>query len=191
MAADGPSPYLLPDPNDLLLHVATHFAFDRINRDESSLGQLADIVRVVRRYPIDWPAVVRRARRYEVADRLFLALASANLVFDAVAPTDVVADLAPAGYTLRRGERFVRQRVLAAGTAFPLEQLAYGPRRVFLHTGGLERYVRPTDVAVPSRARLHARRWAALSRRVAQGVSRPVELVRDIQLSRWIVSLRS
>ena len=185
-----PPAHLLPAPEDLLLHVAAHFALDRMNRELCALGQLADLVRIAQHWEIDWDDLVERARRGSMADRLFLALSSAALLFGDVAPPEVVADLAPASYTARRGEQFVRHRVLPAATSFPLEQLAGGRRRLFPGHEALELYLRDGE-PLPSRTRLHARRWASIARRIVREVPRPVELVRDIRLSRWILSLRS
>ena len=182
--------HLLAAPEDLCLHVAVHFAFDRIHRGESSLGQLADLVRIARRWDLDWAAIADRARRFEVADRLFLALNAAAMLGEDLAPPDLVASLAPDTYTAARGEQFLRQRVLQPGPALPLEQLSGGRRRLFPGTGALEHYVRPSDATVPSKARLRARRAAWLSRRLVHEL-RPASLVRDIRLSRWMLTLDS
>ena len=185
-----PPTHRLPAAEDLLLHVAGHFALDRMNRGESSLGQLGDVVRIARQLPIDWDALVARARDNALADRLFLALDAAALLGVPAAPPEVLASLVPASYTSRRGEQFVRHRVLNVGKSFPLEQLAGGRRRLFPGNEALELYV-DGDEEIPSRARLHARRWARVARRVLREVPGPVALARDIRLSRWMLSLRS
>ncbi|HEX6389481.1 MAG TPA: hypothetical protein VFZ89_08540, partial [Solirubrobacteraceae bacterium] len=87
------------------------------------------------------------------------------------------------------GVRFVRQRVLRGGPALPLEQLAAGHRRLLAKTESLERYLDP-DEKIPSLTRLRARRWRALSRRLAREAPTPAELLEDIRLSRWMLSLR-
>lgn len=188
--SDRPPAHLLPAPEDLFLHVAVHFALDRIDRrGQSGLGQLADLVHICRRWDLDWEAVSERARASEVADRLFLALDAVAVLFGDLAPPAVLADLTPASYSARRGELFVRDRVLRIGPALPLEQLAGGRRRLFgVHT--LEVYVRPGDVGVPSKARLRARRFASIAGRAARLVRQPRRLADDIQLSRWMVRLR-
>lgn len=188
--ADGPPGLLRQAPEDLFLHVAAHFTFDRIHRGESALGQLADVVRIAGRWTLDWDAVAQRARAAQVADRLFLALDTAARLAGDVAPADVTRALAPRSYTPARGERFVRQRVLRSGPALPLEQLTQGRERLVARDETLERYVRPGDAAVPSRIRLRARRWRALSVRIAREAPGPRALVEDIRLSRWMVSLR-
>jgi hypothetical protein len=181
--------HLLQAPEDLALHVAMHFAKDRMSRHESALGQLADLVRIVERLPIDWDVTVDRARASCVADRLFVALASAQLLFGDLAPPDVVASLQPASYTAERGELMVRRRVLTAGPSLPLESLSRGLRRMFPPVLALEGYVRP-DEPTPSTLRLRGRRWRSLARRLVTQMPHPRDLVREARLSRWMVSLR-
>ena len=187
--SDQPLPHLLPAPEDLFLHVAAHFALDRINRGRSGLGQLADLVRISRRWDLDWAAIASRARASGVADRLFLALSSAQLLFGDLAPPSVLAGITPASYSRRRGELFVRHRVLDMGEALPLEQLAGGRRRLFgTHT--LEVWVRPDDDGIPSKARLRARRFASIAARAVRLLRRPRRLAEDIHLTRWMLRLR-
>lgn len=183
-------PYRLQAPEDLMLHVAAHFAFDRIHRGESALGQLADVVRIAERHPVDWETVAARARASQVGDRLFLTLTSAALLFGDLAAPAVTASLAPPSYTTALGERVVRERVLRGTPALPLEQLSAGRTRILARTQTLEHYVRPDEAVVPSRARLRARRWAALAGRLAREAPGPREFVRDLRLSRWMLSLR-
>jgi peptidoglycan/xylan/chitin deacetylase (PgdA/CDA1 family) len=187
--AAGP-PHLVPDPDDLALHVAAHFTYDRIQRKESAVGQLADLVRIAQRCTVDWAAVAERARAARVADRLYLALASARWLFGDLAPPAVVDDLEPGSFTPALGEAFVRQRVLSARHSIELEQLAvHGTRRVFPGRGALERYVR-RDEPMPSLTRLRARRYVALTRRLVTEMPRPGALGRDARLSRWILTLQ-
>jgi hypothetical protein len=189
MAADARPRHLLQAPEDLMLHVASHFAFDRIHRAEGALGQLADVVRIARRWELDWDAICTRARDAQVADRLFLALISATHLVGDVAPPEVTGALAPGSYTPARGMRFVRQRVLRGRPALPLEQLSIGRRRLFSRSETLERYLDP-DEEIPSLARLRARRWRALARRLIHEAPTPPELLQDIRLSRWMLTLR-
>lgn len=190
----GPSPHvpsaLVPAPEDLFLHVAAHYALDRMNRSQSSLGQVADIARIARHWDLDWSALVERAREERLADRLFLALASSALLVGEVAPPAVVRALAPRSYTARRGERFVQDRVLSMAASFPLEQLALGRRRLLPGDEALELYLRPDEDSPPSRARLKIRRWAHIARRVGGALAHPGALLRDARLSYWITSLR-
>lgn len=181
--------HLLQAPEDLALHVAMHFAKDRMSRHESALGQLADLVRIVEQLPIDWDVTIERARASCVADRLFVALASAQLLFGDLVPAGVVAALEPPRYSVERGELMVRRRVLTSGPSLPLESLSHGLRRMFPPVLALEGYVRP-DEATPSTLRLRGRRWRALARRLVTQMPHPRELVRDARLSRWMVSLR-
>jgi hypothetical protein len=190
VTVDARQPYLLQVPEDLMLHVASHFTFDRIHRGEGSLGQLADMVRIHERWTLDWEAVADSARRSHVGDRLFLALNSAAQLFGDVAPPAVTQSLAPQSYTPALGMRFVRQRVLRARPALPLEQLSEGPVRLTGRLEALERYVDPDEDVVPSLTRLRARRWRALAMRLVRETPKPQELVDDIRLSRWMLSLR-
>jgi hypothetical protein len=191
MPAAGPPPRLLPAPEDLFLHVAVHFAFDRIHRGESALSQLADIARVAARWPLDFDAVARRATDNGVRDRLFLALAAAVLLIGDVAPPEITAALTPASYTDARGETFVRQRVLRLGPALPLEQLTSGRRRILTSDAALEQYIRPGEPVAPTRSRLRLRRYAALASRLRHELPNPRALIADVRLSRWMLTLRS
>lgn len=186
---DAVPPYLLQAPEDLMLHVASHFAFDRIHRGEGALGQIADLVRIARHYDLDWDAIVARARDARIADRLFLALMSASHLGCGLAPAAVTASVAPDSFTERRGAQFVRQRVLRSGPALPLEQLSLGRARLFARSEALERYVRPGE-PLPSVARLRMRRWRALAGRLIRELPGPAALIKDIRLSRWTLSLR-
>jgi hypothetical protein len=181
--------HLLPSPEDLALHVAVHFGTDRVKQRDSALGQLADLVRIAERWTIDWDAVVERAAAARLSDRLFLALYSAQVLFGEVVPDELVASLRPASFTPELGIAFVRRRVLAEGPMLPIDQVQVGGlRRLFPGRGALERYVR-YDEPTPSITRLRARRWAALTRRLATQLPRPLELARDVRLSRWMTTL--
>jgi hypothetical protein len=179
----------LPSPEDLALHVAVHFGTDRVKQRDSALGQLADLVRIAERWTIDWDAVVERAAAARLSDRLFLALYSAQVLFGDVVPDELVASLRPGSFTPELGTAFVRRRVLAEGPMLPIDQVQVGGlRRLFPGRGALERYVR-FDEPTPSVARLRARRWVALARRLATQLPRPLELARDVRLSRWMTTL--
>lgn len=187
---DRPPAHLLPAPEDLALHVAVHFALDRINRRESALGQLADLLRVAQVWELDWDAIADRAAVGRVADRLFLALEACRQLFGDLAPPALVEALHPASYTPELGAAFVRQRVLSSGPSLPLEQLQKsGGRRVFPGRGALEVYVR-VDEPTPSLTRLRLRRWSALGRRVVAELPGPRAFARDARLSRWISTLQ-
>jgi hypothetical protein len=104
-------------------------------------------------------------------------------------PDELVASLRPASFTPELGIAFVRRRVLAEGPMLPIDQVQVGGlRRLFPGRGALERYVR-YDEPTPSITRLRARRWAALTRRLATQLPRPLELARDVRLSRWMTTL--
>jgi hypothetical protein len=187
----GTVAHLRPSSEDLLLHVAVHFTVDRIERRQCALGQIADIAWIADRCPTDWSALAERARRYGVADRLFLALVSTSLLMDEVVPRRVVSGLQPSDYRGSLGEHFVRQRVLRSRGAAPLERASEIRRLIFPDPAGLAIHVRPDDPSTPSRARLYVRRALALGRKVMSSMARPRELFDDIRLSRWVRSLRS
>jgi hypothetical protein len=126
-----------------------------------------------------------------VADRLFLALHSAELLGAPVAPSEVLSLLAPPTYTRALGERFVRQRVLDARTTIRLEQLAGGRPWFRGVPADLAIFLRAGEDEGVSRARLQARRLASVARRLVQQRPSPRTVIRDIRLSRWIMSLRS
>ncbi len=181
--------HLLPTPEDLAFHVAVHFGTDRVKQGDSALGQLADLVRIAERWPVDWDVVRARAATEHVSDRLFLALYSVEVLFGGVVPAELVTALRPASFTPELGTAFLRRRVLAEGPMLPIDQVQVGGlRRLFPGRGALERYVR-FDEATPSVTRLRARRWVALARRVATQLPRPLELARDVRLSRWMTTL--
>jgi hypothetical protein len=185
----GPA-HLLPSPEDLALHVAVHFSFDRVHRRESALGQLADLVRIAERWDLDWEVIIERARAARLVHRTFLALTTAAALFGDLAPPELVAPLAPDSYTPERGAAFIRQRVLAEGPSIPLEQIQeMGARRLFPGRSSMERYVRPGE-PTPSLTRLRLRRLRAISRRFVTELPRPAALVRDARLSRWIMTLQ-
>jgi hypothetical protein len=183
-------PRRLPAPEDLVLHVSAHFALDRMRRNESALRQLADLARTADRFDLDWDAVVDRARRSEVAELLFLALDSADVLFGRVAPPEVLDAVRPPSYTPELGELFLRERVLATRPSLPLEQLSRGVfRRVFPGRRALERYIHLGE-PTPSLPRLYGRRFTALSKRLVREAPLPGRLARDVRLSRWMVTLR-
>jgi hypothetical protein len=179
----------LPSPEDLLVHVAVHFGIDRVKLRDSALGQLADLVRITERWEIDWDAVVARCAEDRLTDRLFLALYSAEVLFGGVAPGDLVEGLRPESFTPQLGAALIQRRVLADGPMLPIDQVQVeGLRRMFPGREALERYVR-FDEPTPSLARLRVRRYVSLGRRLATQLPRPVELVRDVRLSRWMNTL--
>jgi hypothetical protein len=185
-----PPAHVLPAPEDLALHIAVHFAFDRINRRRSGLAQLADFVRVAERWELDWPAMAARARSGRVADPLFLALVTCEELVPGLVPTDAVDAVRPATSTPDLGAAFVRERVVNDGPSLPLEQLQRSVvRRIFPGRAALEVYVR-IDEPRPSLTRLRGRRWLALVRRVMAELPGPRAFLRDARLSRWISTLQ-
>jgi hypothetical protein len=192
IAGAGPAPHLLPCAEDLFLHVSVHFVRDRIHRHSASLGQLADLAWTASRHDLDWASLAGRATEYGVGDRLFLALHAVTTLLGDVAPAEIVDQLRPPSFRADLGDLFIRQRVLPARRSVPLEQLSAGPKQLLFPTRAmLDAYVRPDEMQAPSLMRLRARRAAILLRRVRAAAPWRRDLVGDIRLSRWILTLRS
>ena len=189
-AGSGAPAYLLPSPEDLFLHVAIHFAEDRIARRKFGLGQLADLAWISARWPIDWVTLGDRAKSYGESDRLFLALMALQQLFGDIAPASLVVQLRPTSFRTDLAERFVSERILRTRPAIALEYFAQGKRRLFPGARGLEWYVRLDDVGRPSRARLRARQAGARLRKLFSAAPTPLQLVDDLRLSRWVLGLR-
>ncbi len=187
--ADGER-HLLPAPEDLLVHVALHFARNRLWRSDGSMGQLADVAWIVAREAVDWEALIARAGPDNVAPSLFLALYSAQQLLGLEVPPAVLARLEPPGFRPRQGERFVESRVLRDRSWLPLEYLTTSrppmmriiPDRAYLaqQHGGAD---------APSLSRIYVRRAAAAARRFGPSLARPWERVADLRLNRWVRSL--
>ncbi len=182
--------HLLPAPEDLLLHVAIHFAADRVARLDCGLGQLADLAWIAAHWAIRWDALVQRAHDYGLADRLFLALMAGAVLLGGPAPPEVLAALQPSSYRPALGVQFVRRCVLPARAAVPLDRLTMGRTSAFPGRLGLEAYIGPDEAAPPSVARLRFRHAQATGRRLAASAASPPALVADLRLGWWVRSLR-
>jgi hypothetical protein len=192
VAGTGPVAHLLPCPEDMFLHLGVHFAGDRIYRLGPAMGQLADLAWIASQNDMNWGALATRAAEYGVGDRLFLALHAATTLLGNIAPTDIVTGLRPASFRPDLGDHFIRQRVLPAQPSLPIERLSAHPRQLLFPTRAmLDAYVRPEETLAPSLMRLRARRAASLLRRLRAAAPRRRDLLADIRLSRWILSLRS
>ena len=187
--ADRPS-LLLPAPEDLFLHVAIHFADDRIRRRRAALGQLADLAWIADRWLIDWATIVERARRYGQRDRLFLAMLALQRILGPVAPEWLIETLRPETFRDDIGDRFV-SRVLSTRSAVSLEQFATGQRSVFPWSSALESFVRLDDATTPSRTRLRFRQAISRFRKLKRAALTPKQLWADLRLTRWILTLRT
>ncbi len=184
--------HLLPDHEDLLVHLAAHFFKDRVRRSAGSLGQLADIAWMAHVRPPDWDVVVARARQYGLHGRVFLALMATNELLGPIVPPEVLAALRPASYSPSVGRAFLKRRLLADAPWHPSGYFvgvpgeAYSPRW------------RPLRRILPDRAYLEAGygshtgpgssygRLLWVRGRQALGKLRPWHLYRDAQLNRWM-----
>lgn len=175
-------PYLLLDANDLVTHLAVHFACDRREVRGAALGQLADIAYALTEQ-IDWEKLVNRARRLGLAAALFLAARTVSRLELAVVPGDILALLKPASWRPGVGERLLAERVLIEPDRAIGSHVPPSPRQ-FLLPG--PRYMRARyGLSGASLPRLYLERA-----RVAVGMLAP----QRIALDRWLdqaVTVRS
>ena len=187
--------HLLPDHEDLLLHLAGHFFKDRFRHTAGSLGQLADIAWCVHTSPLDWDLVVSRAHSYGLHGRVFLAFMATNDLVSPLVPPEVLAALRPDSYSTSGGRAFVKQRLLgdaswhAPGYFGRLPREAFSARR------------RPLRRVLPDRAYLEGaygreagpgssyRRLLMVRARRAARRLQPWGLYRDARLNRWMRSV--
>jgi hypothetical protein len=187
----GDRSYLLPDGEDLLIHLAAHFFKDRLRRSAGSLGQLADLAWTLQALAIDWDLLVRRSFAYGLHGRVFLALTATDELVAPV-PAEVLDALRPTSYSPSVGRAFVERRLLSDAAWHPpgyfgrLPGAAFGRRR------------RPLRRILPDRAYLEAgpgrkvgggssyrRLLLTRARRVAP-LLRPWAVYRDARLNRWM-----
>lgn len=118
----------VPAAEDLVVHLALHWLLDRRLRSEGSLGQLADIARVLRGSgaAFDWDVIVRDAQRYDYGAPLALALLVVTALFNSPVPADAAASLDSGGIDARHVNETIRRRVLRPEAWLELERL--GPR---------------------------------------------------------------
>jgi hypothetical protein len=166
---------LLLDPEDLVTHLAVHFACDRREIRGAALGQLADIAYTLTYQPIDWGKLVRRAHMLRLGAALFLAAQTVGRLGLAIIPADVLALLEPPSWRPQLGERLLAERVFIDPDR--AIELHFSPSvRQFLAPGpGSERA--RYGVAGASLPRLYLERA-----RVVIGMLAPARL----ELNRWI-----
>lgn len=85
-------------PEDLVLHLATHFA---VHHSLTGLLRQWDLALVLAHARIDWSVLLRRARAWRVRSALFFTLLSVSASFPDVVPRRVLGRLRPRG--LRSG----------------------------------------------------------------------------------------
>jgi hypothetical protein len=83
-------------PEDLVLHLATHFA---VHHSLTGLLRQWDLALVLAHAPMEWPVLLRRARAWRVRQALFFTLLSVSAVFPTAVPRRVL------GRLRRRGVR--------------------------------------------------------------------------------------
>ena len=81
-------------PEDLVLHLATHFA---VHHSLTGLLRQWDLALVLTHMPIDWSVLLRRARAWRVRSALYFTLLSVSAAFPAVVPRRVLRRLRPLG----------------------------------------------------------------------------------------------
>ncbi len=187
--------HLLPDAEDLLIHLAAHFFKDRVRRSAGSLGQLADIAWLVHTTTVDWDVVSARALAYGLGGRVFVALMAANELLGPVVPAETVDALRPAAYSPTVGRAFLRRRLLTDADWHLPGYFANVPRAPFSTRR------RPFRRVLPDRAYLEAaygpvagpgttyRRLLLVRARRAATRLRPWHLYGDARLNRWMRSV--
>jgi hypothetical protein len=91
----GNTHVLVLSPEDLLLHLCLHTAFD--HHFLFGLRSFCDLFEVIRHYrnDIDWDELVHRSREWATIKYVYLALALATELLEAEVPEEVLADLKP------------------------------------------------------------------------------------------------
>jgi hypothetical protein len=90
----GGQPAFVPSAEEQLLHAALHFAWSH----EMTFGAfrtLRDVERILFASPIDWPAIVRKARAARGATCCYWTLRLARDLTGVSVPTDMMEQLAP------------------------------------------------------------------------------------------------
>ena len=165
----------LPDPTDLLLQVAFHFARDRRGRSYGALCQLADLAYTIDRQPIDWEELERRSCSYGLSDSAFAALYVVSRLGVATVPVAVLAAIRPRSWNDELANRLIFERVLADSNRLVGGAVPPSPRWFFLpgRQHMRARYNLP-DAGLP---RLYLKRA-----RVALGMLAPTQFT----LNRWL-----
>ena len=188
-AATG-TPHLVAAPEDLLTHVALHFSRNRLWRSEGALAQVTDVAWVLDRLPLDWDALVGRARDDGSAPSLFLGLYAARELLGSEVPRSAMAGLRPASFRDVDGRRFLERRVLREREWLSLEVFtSKRPPLMRIRADGdwlRERYGAGQGAGV---SRLYVRRAVQAGRRFGPSLARPWELGADLVLNRWMRSL--
>jgi hypothetical protein len=183
--------YLLPSPEDLLIHVCLHFTRNRVGgsyrrrHTGGALGQICDIARIVAYEPVDWSRLADTARRYHLEARVFLGLFAARELGVTI-PDGVLDDLQPRSFDPVLGRRLVALRVLRAGNHLPVRSLRwmFAPSREVLSQGW-----NADPTATMSLARAYMRRARANAPLARSAFRRPWLFVQDQRLNDQIRAL--
>ncbi len=197
----GEGSYLLPRPEDLLMHVALHFSSERARKSDGAFGQVADLAWLCATSDIDWDFLLGRARRWGAQSRLFLALWCATDLLGPIAPPAVLDDARPTTWSDGLARRTLRRNVLGTGPWVPPDYFTshsgpvYSPRsrplrRMFPSHDYLSRnFGSGDDATFGSNAEGYARLSLRRAARAWSKVARPWTVPADVKLGRWLESL--
>jgi hypothetical protein len=184
--------FLLPAPEDLLLHVCMHFTRNRLGGSHKrrntggALAQIADIARIVEREAIDWSSLALSAHGYRLDASVFIALFAARELGVPI-PERGLAATQPAGFDPALGRRLVALRVLRDENHLPVRSARWMflPSREVLSRGwDADR----TDTR--SLARAYMRRARANAPLVRSALWQPWLMVQDRRLNTEIHALQ-
>jgi hypothetical protein len=190
---DSAPAHFLPAPEDLLLHVASHFTRNRlggaahVSLTGGALAQIADVAWLVRGESIDWDAFAGTVLEYGLGLRVFLGLfAAAELGVEV--PEDVLTMLRPAGFDSSLGRRLVELRVLRTNRHLGVQSLrrAIAPSRDVLVEGW---QAEASDWR--SVAGAYVRRVRARAPHIRYALRRPIAEVRDYRIDGRIKDLEA
>ncbi|MHB8465927.1 MAG: nucleotidyltransferase domain-containing protein [Acidimicrobiales bacterium] len=147
----GEAGYLVPAPEDLLLHLGIHFVIHRETSSRGALGQLADMAWVIDA-GVDWDRLAATADSSATSGRLYLALTALVDVLGSPVPAETFAALRrPRATNGEMTDRFIQHRVLDVQTWHHPGYFHRRARTAFTSTG------RPLGRLIPSRAHLERR----------------------------------
>ncbi len=196
---------LLPSPEHMLLHLATHFFLDRRFTSGSSLKQLNDIAGYVRTEGegLDWDFFLDEVKRHGLNAPVFSVLSTAAIVMDLAVPAHVLDGLRPADYSSKMEEIFIRQRVLQPhkltatelvphDRAYTLGTMLKGILRRVAPSGEYmeTHYSSPHEIDEPQRNPRIQRAGEMFKRGFGYAVN-PMRLWQEVRVDRWLHSLSS
>ena len=184
--------YLLPSPEDLLLHVSLHFTRNRLgghhqNRNTAgALAQVADMARIVDCEPVDWERLAASARCYRLDAAVFLALFAAHELGVPI-PEPALASLRPAQFKPALGRRLVAFRVLAGEEHLPIRSTRW---MLLPSRDALRRRWAADPVSLASLAEAYLRRARAHAPMVKAALRQPWAIIQDRRLGEQIRALQ-